>query len=140
MKKNHFLKKIMEQTVHGLLKVSRLRFAILFMLIAVIVSVMIVLTIDFLWDGRFNLELEFAGVITPFLDGLFLVVFVTAMLDEIRADVEWRKTAEDDIRKLNEELELKVAERTKQLVEAQEELVRKEKLAILGQAFGERGA
>jgi len=37
------------------------------------------------------------------------------------------------VRRLNDELEQKVEERTGQLLEAQEELVRKEKLAILGQ-------
>ncbi len=40
---------------------------------------------------------------------------------------------------LNEELELKVKERTQQLLEAQEELVRKEKLAMLGQVAGSVG-
>jgi signal transduction histidine kinase len=122
--KRNYLKQVMKQTVHRLLKVSRLRFAVLFILTAVIVSVMIVLTIDFLWDGRFNPELGFAGVITPLLDALLLVILVTAMLDEIRSEVEWRKKAEDDIRKLNEELkkhsqelEAKVRERTTKLEE-----------------------
>ncbi|MFA5353838.1 MAG: response regulator, partial [Thermodesulfovibrionales bacterium] len=112
----------MKQMVHRLLKVSKLRFAALFLIAAVLVSVMIVLTIDFLWDGRFNQELEFAGVITPLLDGLFLVIFTTAMLDEIREEVERRKAAEEDILKLNAELEQRVKERTRQLLEAQEEL------------------
>ncbi len=44
-----------------------------------------------------------------------------------------RNQAEEKIRKLNEELEIKVQERTRQLLAAQEELVRKEKLALLGQ-------
>jgi signal transduction histidine kinase len=44
-----------------------------------------------------------------------------------------RKEAEEKLRKLNEELEAKVVERTQQLISAQEELVRKEKLAVLGQ-------
>ncbi len=129
----------MKQTIHGLLKMSALRFAALFLTIAVIVSVMIVLTIDFLWDGRFNPELEFAGVITPLLDGLFIVIFVTAMLNEIRVEIERRKMAEEEIRQLNEELDLKVQEKTRQLLEAQEELVRKEKLATLGQLAGSVG-
>ena len=51
-------------------------------------------------------------------------------------DITVSKNAEDTIRKLNEELENKVLERTRQLLEAQEALVRKEKLATLGQVAG----
>lgn len=129
----NFLKRFMKQVVYRLLKVSSLRFAMLFIVVAVLVSVMIVLTIDFMWDGRFNAELAFAGVFTPFLDSLFLVVFVTAMFNEIREEVARRRVAEDEIRRLNEELEAKVQQRTQQLLDAQQELVRKEKLALLGQ-------
>jgi PAS domain S-box-containing protein len=51
-------------------------------------------------------------------------------------DITESKHTEEKIRKLNEELELKVQERTRQLLEAQEDLVRKEKLATLGQVAG----
>ena len=54
-------------------------------------------------------------------------------------DVTERKRAEDQIRRLNEELEAKVLERTQQLLAAQEDLVRKEKLALLGQVVGSVG-
>ncbi len=54
-------------------------------------------------------------------------------------DVTERRRMEDQIRKLNQELELKVQERTQQLLRAQEELVRKEKLALLGQVAGSVG-
>jgi len=47
--------------------------------------------------------------------------------------------AEEQVRRLNEELELIVEERTRELVNAQEELVRKEKLSILGQLSGSVG-
>ncbi len=43
------------------------------------------------------------------------------------------------VSKLNEELEMKVEERTRQLLDAQEELVLKEKLATLGQLSGSVG-
>ncbi len=43
------------------------------------------------------------------------------------------RASEQRFRKLSEELELKVQERTQQLLAAQEALVRKEKLALLGQ-------
>ncbi len=57
----------------------------------------------------------------------------------IARDVSKRKRAEAEINKLNEELEARVQERTKQLEDAQEELVRKEKLAILGRISGSIG-
>lgn len=47
-----------------------------------------------------------------------------------------RKRAEEALRNLNEQLERRVEERTSQLLEAQEELVRREKLSILGQLAG----
>jgi signal transduction histidine kinase len=55
-----------------------------------------------------------------------------------QVDVE-RKQAEDRVRILNEELETKVLKRTQQLLAAQEELVRNEKLSILGQLSGSVG-
>jgi PAS domain S-box-containing protein len=57
----------------------------------------------------------------------------------IARDVSERERAEAEIRRLNEELETKVQERTRQLLEAQEDLVRKEKLAVLGQVAGSVG-
>ncbi len=54
-------------------------------------------------------------------------------------DITERKLIEKKIRELNEELEGKVRERTKQLLAAQEELVRKEKLSTLGQIAGSVG-
>jgi PAS domain S-box-containing protein len=54
-------------------------------------------------------------------------------------DITERKQMEEKVRKLNEELELKVQQRTRQLLDAQEELVRKEKLAVLGQVAGSVG-
>ncbi len=68
--------------------------------------------------------MELAG--RPYLVGVF-------------HDVTERMQAEENIRMLNEELEVKVQKRTQQLLEAQEELVRKEKLAVLGQVAGSVG-
>jgi signal transduction histidine kinase len=123
----------MQRIIQVLLKVSPLRFAVLFLLVAVLMSMVIVAVIDWSWDGRFSAELEFAGVITPLLDALFIVVFITAMFEAIRKEAARRGVAEVEIRALNKNLEAKVQERTRQLVEAQDELVRKEKLALLGQ-------
>ncbi len=54
-------------------------------------------------------------------------------------DITERKQVAEKIRTMNEELEEKVRKRTRQLLEAQEELVRKEKLAVLGQVAGSVG-
>jgi len=48
-------------------------------------------------------------------------------------DINERVQAEEKIRQLNAELEKRVDERTRELHEAQEQLVRQEKLAVLGQ-------
>ena len=58
---------------------------------------------------------------------------------ELRNEIEERREAEAEVRRLNEELERIVEERSRQLLDAQEELVRKEKLAILGQLSGSVG-
>jgi|WetSurMetagenome_2_1015567.scaffolds.fasta_scaffold00053_62 PAS domain S-box-containing protein len=54
----------------------------------------------------------------------------------IHTDITERKKAEEEIRQLKDELEEKVKERTKQLLAAQQQLIRKEKLSILGQLAG----
>lgn len=58
---------------------------------------------------------------------------------EFARDITQRKHAEDEIRKLYAELEQKVDERTKELQKIQEELVHKEKLAVIGQLIGSVG-
>ncbi|MBI5075920.1 MAG: PAS domain-containing protein [Nitrospirae bacterium] len=63
---------------------------------------------------------------------------VTAAI-ELVEDITARKRAEAEIKRLNDELELKVQEKTRQLLDAQEELVRNEKLSILGQLAGSVG-
>lgn len=54
-------------------------------------------------------------------------------------DITERKEADEVIHRLNTELEQKVEERTRQLIEAQEELVRREKLSVLGRLSGSVG-
>ncbi len=88
------LKTLSEKAVHRLLNVNPLRFAAIFLSFAVIVSVLIVMAIDLLWDGKFSPELEFAGVVTPFLDGILCIVFILAMLNELRAEVARREATE----------------------------------------------
>jgi signal transduction histidine kinase len=128
------LHQALSQLIHKLISVSSMRFAVLFLIIGVLVSMMIVLVIDWSWDGRFSAELEFAGVVTPFLDCLVLVAFVNAMLDEIRKEIGRRKLAEDVALKLNEELEATVEKRTRQL---QEQItVRKQAERALQDSYG----
>ena len=54
----------------------------------------------------------------------------------IARDITKRKRAEEALRVTNDELERRVALRTEELAEAQESLVRKERLAVLGQLAG----
>ena len=98
------IKRLMKQGVRRLFNVSPLRFALMFMSVAVVVSVMIVLTIDLLWDGRLNAELEFAGIVTPALDSLFLIFFVNAMLNEVREEIRQREATEEEVLRINESL------------------------------------
>ncbi len=117
-----FLIAPLKRLIQALLRLSTIRVAVLFMALAIVISVMIVLTIDYLWDGRFNAELQFAGIVTPTIDGLLLIGLLVTMLSELRKEVQQRRLAEDALRTMNQQLEA-----------AQEELVRKEKLALLGQ-------
>ncbi len=61
---------------------------------------------------------------SPFINDRFVTSFF---------DITERKQAEEKIRQLNADLEKRVDERTHELREAQEQLVRHEKLAVLGQ-------
>ncbi|WP_020677880.1 two-component system sensor histidine kinase NtrB [Geopsychrobacter electrodiphilus] len=123
----------LNRLIRFLLGLSIPRVAGLFMVIAVVVAIIIVEGIDFLWDGRFSAELLCAAVVTAILDGMLVVGLLAALLSELHKEVERRQIAENASDTLNAELEIKVRERTRQLLEVQEELLRKEKLALLGQ-------
>ena len=57
----------------------------------------------------------------------------------VNRDITGRNQVKQHILKLNEELESKVQQVTRQLLDAQEELMRKEKLSVLGQVAGSVG-
>jgi PAS domain S-box-containing protein len=61
------------------------------------------------------------------------------VLHSMAIDITERKRAEEEVDELNKNLEERVKERTAQLEEAQEQLVRNEKLAVLGQMAGSVG-
>ncbi|TAN39518.1 MAG: PAS domain S-box protein [Nitrospirae bacterium] len=79
--------------------------------------------------------INYRVVSSPLIDSAGNVIAAIELVEDITV----RKRAEAEIKRLNDELERKVEERTVQLVAAQEELVRKEKLAILGQLAGSVG-
>ena len=58
---------------------------------------------------------------------------------EFARDITQRKKAEDEIKRLYEALERKVEERTQELRNIQEEMILKEKLALIGQLIGSIG-
>ena len=71
--------------------------------------------------------LEAEVVATPIRRGDAIVIHAVVR------DITERKRMEEEVRKLNEELEENIKERTRELLAAQDELVRREKLAVLGQ-------
>ncbi|MEZ0395931.1 MAG: PAS domain S-box protein [Anaerolineales bacterium] len=83
------------------------------------------------WQRKDGLVINILLASTPIdPDDLSKGVTFTAL------DITERKQAEEAIQRLNAELEARVEERTRQLKEAQEQLVRQEKLAVLGQLAG----
>ena len=68
-----------------------------------------------------------------------LAAYMRRSLERARAEVALRKHMEQEVLKLNASLEERVAERTHELQEAQEKILRQEKLAILGQMAGSVG-
>jgi PAS domain S-box-containing protein len=88
-------------------------------------------------------ELKFRNKLGDSITGLFSAD--TIMIDDQLwlvssiNDISERKREEEEIRQLNAELEKRVVERTRELRETQDQLVLKEKLAILGQMAGSVG-
>ena len=103
-----------------------------------------------LWDGRLRVQ-HTTVTSVPASDGagfhaLFSIQDVTdlthrvqeyrAMRDQALEEAKERKRAEEALKEYSERLEEIVEERTQELRRAHEELIRKERLAILGQLSG----
>jgi diguanylate cyclase (GGDEF)-like protein len=69
-----------------------------FVVLAIVISMGIVLAIDLLWDGKLSAELQFAGVITPLIDGLLIVTLLVMILAELKREAERRERAEQVLR------------------------------------------
>jgi signal transduction histidine kinase len=80
--------------------------------------------------NRINL-LSFIGFII-LLGGIFVYRTIRA----VRVAIDRQRQAEQDLTGFNQELEQRVEERTEELHQAQKELLRKERLATLGQLTG----
>lgn len=78
-------------------------------------------------------EDEIGGLATAFNEMAQSLQETTVSRHELAKEVDERKRSESDLKKLKEGLEQMVDERTTELREAQESLVRQERLAVLGQ-------
>lgn len=80
-----------------------------------------------------------ALLVIALLFSLALRAQVAARTKSLQIEIEERKRTEEEIRQLNATLDQRVEERTRELRDAQEKLVRQEKLAVLGQMAGSVG-
>ena len=96
-KLRHILQQVLKRIIPALLKLTVLQLVVLFLTMAILVSVIMILTLDFLWDGRFNAEQEFTGVIVSFLDGLLIVGLLAALLSELRKEVKRSKRTQEEV-------------------------------------------
>jgi diguanylate cyclase (GGDEF)-like protein/PAS domain S-box-containing protein len=95
---NNRLHRILTWIAVALLKLTKPQAFFLLLAVALVVSLMLVLSIDFLWDGRFNSELIFAGVVVPILDGALIVGLLSAFLGELREETQRSKKAQEEIK------------------------------------------
>jgi PAS domain S-box-containing protein len=79
---------------------------------------------------------EDARMIQSAADIISLALQNARLYREAQQEISERKRAEEEVRQLNAELEKRVDERTLELRQAQEKLIRQEKLAVLGQLAG----
>jgi diguanylate cyclase (GGDEF)-like protein/PAS domain S-box-containing protein len=81
------MKKIKDSFIAYLLRLKTWKLITFGVLSAVIFSEIIVSMIDILWDGKLNLELLFAGFVTPLIDAFFILLFFTAIISKLRVNL-----------------------------------------------------
>ncbi len=79
------------------------------------------------------------GLALMLLGLLISIIVLTQSRRQILIQQETLRKSEEKYSLLNADLEIKIEERSRELLDAQEELVRKEKLSILGQLSGSVG-
>ncbi|HEX9802988.1 MAG TPA: diguanylate cyclase [Gammaproteobacteria bacterium] len=87
-----------ERLANRLLRLNSLQVIVLFVFLAVLFSEMIVLVIDLSWDGRLNSELQFAGFLTPLIDGLIIVSLLVLLLSALRGEAKKRAETERSLK------------------------------------------
>jgi len=90
-------------------------------------------------EGEYTSDIEIKGkdeVASVASDVKSMVGQLLVTSEELKKELTERKKAEEKLKEYSENLEEIVEERTKELRDAQEQLVRSEKLAILGQLAG----
>jgi diguanylate cyclase (GGDEF)-like protein len=78
------LKQFRHDLLTWLLGFSNRQLTLFIVMLAVALSLLIVLPIDILWDGKINAELLFAAVVTPLLDALVVAALLLLLLDHLR--------------------------------------------------------
>ncbi|MBU1642328.1 sensor domain-containing diguanylate cyclase [bacterium] len=95
---NDLLQRMLKWIAAALLKLTKPQAFFVLLAVALVVSLMLVLSIDFLWDGRFSSEMIFAGIVVPILDGALIVGLLSAFLGELREETERSKKAQEEIK------------------------------------------
>lgn len=85
------------------------------------------------WD---DIPIQRKGEETTYISARNIPIQRNELMVSVVWDTTHRREAEEAIRELNESLEKRVEERTLELKEAQEKLLRQERLAVLGQLAG----